>query len=39
MVVTTVRAVHGGGGAANGDGLGVATLGAHGILTSVSQRV
>ena len=37
MVVTTVRAVGGGGWAAAGDGLGVATLGAGDVLASVSR--
>jgi len=36
VVVTTVGAVGGGGGAAAGDGLGVAALGACGVLASVS---
>ena len=36
MVVTTVGAVGGGGGAATGDNLGVAACGARGVLASLS---
>jgi len=37
VVVTTVGAMGGGGGAATGDGLGVAAIGAGGVLASMSR--